>query len=153
MNPNGKSLHLRSVRSPPITSDEQHQTWTGWGGALLPAEAKVVTDSWLFVSSSLKTHYTPTNGDLMRTSLLHRPSCAAQRKPITAWCLSPAVWREAIKQESSSFWGSQASGSSERRGNWTIEVLGTQGRLWLSGGPGFGWAHQRININEAPEEK
>lgn len=43
---------------------------------------------------SLKIHYTTANGDLMRTSLVDRPSCVAQGRLIAARFPDRAVWKD-----------------------------------------------------------
>lgn len=55
-----------------------------WRGSLLLSGVESSSSLCLCLPPSLKIHYTPANGDLMRTSLVERPSCAAQRRLIAA---------------------------------------------------------------------
>lgn len=97
-----KSLWIESswmFFCPSAAADEEEQDaqrWLAW----LPADVGVESSSslCLCLPPSLKIHYTPANGVLMRTSLVDRPSCVAQGRLIAAWFPNRAVWQDGLEK-------------------------------------------------------
>lgn len=81
------------------TAADEEEEDAGWWLARLPTDVGVESGSslCLCLPPSLKIHYTPTNGDLMRTSPVDHPSCGSGE---TNHCLIPrsAVWQDGVEK-------------------------------------------------------
>lgn len=83
-------------------SEDISRTWGGFGVMIGLAShwcrGRVELIFVFVFPPSLKIHYTAANGDLMRTSLVDRPSCVAQGRLITAWFPDQAVWQDGMEK-------------------------------------------------------